>query len=515
MTIHPFVAKNGLKIANSNVISGVTITTLENNDNRLSTEGQMFRELTGLSFSNNSNFVHKSGDTINGSLTINGNFIVNGGSITATSENVLISDNLLTINYLSGRTDISGVTRGYAGIEIDRGAYPNYLFEFNESFGDFRVGETGNTQAVATRENIPLSNGIAYWDSLNQRFNTTLNLVFNTLSATSISSTTYYGDGSQLSGIVTANYFTTGGTYSAGTATFYRNDGNSYSVTGFSTSNATEFTGGTVTGATNFTNGITSNTISTSTISASTIFSGTTDLSNIFSTHDYYTTGASLTNKTVFFNRNNGLSSYTLDLSTLAYQTDVDNKFDKSGGTINGYVTINSGLTITSFANSASTSVVYVTSGGTFELGDPLKDLYISDSYTISLITSILNWDINNSYTGPTLTGLTSGQKYVTSDYTFEYVVDTIYRNAAKSEDVSGFVTSGAFTSHTGDTSIHHTISELNNLYVNISGDTMTGTLYGTGISANTLSATTIYSGSTNLYNIFALDFDVIDGGIF
>lgn len=56
--------------------------------------------------------------------------------------------------------------------------------------------------------------------------------------------------------------YVTGGTYSNGTAIFTNNSGTTFNVTGFSTSNATQFTGGTVSGATNFTGGLTANTIS-------------------------------------------------------------------------------------------------------------------------------------------------------------------------------------------------------------------------------------------------------------
>lgn len=59
--------------------------------------------------------------------------------------------------------------------------------------------------------------------------------------------------------------YVTGGTYSNGTAIFTNNTGGTFSVTGFSISNATEFTGGTVTGATNFINGLIANTISATT----------------------------------------------------------------------------------------------------------------------------------------------------------------------------------------------------------------------------------------------------------
>lgn len=76
------------------------------------------------------------------------------------------------------------------------------------------------------------------------------------------SATTFYGDGSNLTGISTQDTFVTGGTYSAGTAVFTNNTGGTFSVTGFSTSTGVSFTGGTVSGATIFTNGLSANTFS-------------------------------------------------------------------------------------------------------------------------------------------------------------------------------------------------------------------------------------------------------------
>lgn len=74
------------------------------------------------------------------------------------------------------------------------------------------------------------------------------------LTATSISATTYPG--------LPTDIRVTGGTYSAGTATFTNNTGGTFSVTGFST--ATTFTGGTVNGPTIFTNGLTATSTLTS-----------------------------------------------------------------------------------------------------------------------------------------------------------------------------------------------------------------------------------------------------------
>jgi hypothetical protein len=65
--------------------------------------------------------------------------------------------------------------------------------------------------------------------------------------------------------IFTSDIFVTGGTYFAGTAVFTNNTGGTFSVSGFSTSNNSEFTGGTVSGSTVFTNGLTANTFSATT----------------------------------------------------------------------------------------------------------------------------------------------------------------------------------------------------------------------------------------------------------
>lgn len=67
-----------------------------------------------------------------------------------------------------------------------------------------------------------------------------LNLSGGTVTGTtvftqSLSALTFHGDGSNLTGI--HDYFTTGGTYEDGTVTFYRNDGNFYSISGFYTGN--------------------------------------------------------------------------------------------------------------------------------------------------------------------------------------------------------------------------------------------------------------------------------------
>jgi len=69
-----------------------------------------------------------------------------------------------------------------------------------------------------------------------------------------VSATTYFGSGSNLTGIP----YVTGGTYSNGTVTFTNNTGGTFNVSGFSTS----FTGGTVSGETIITGGLSATTMS-------------------------------------------------------------------------------------------------------------------------------------------------------------------------------------------------------------------------------------------------------------
>jgi hypothetical protein len=47
-------------------------------------------------------------------------------------------------------------------------------------------------------------------------------------------------------------------------------------------------------------------------------------LYNIFSTHDYYTTGSTLTNKILSFNRIDSIGAYSVNLSAFTYQSDFN-----------------------------------------------------------------------------------------------------------------------------------------------------------------------------------------------
>lgn len=103
----------------------------------------------------------------------NGNLRVNG-TFTATFTDVIGSiettNNIITLN--SGETG-AGITSGFSGLVIDRGTLDDYQIIFRESDQTIRAGEIGDTQALATREDNPLDQGIAVWDQSAFRFKST------------------------------------------------------------------------------------------------------------------------------------------------------------------------------------------------------------------------------------------------------------------------------------------------------------------------------------------------------
>jgi hypothetical protein len=141
--------------------------------------------MTGdLTLDTGSNLTLTQGDiNVNdGDVTILGDLYVSGTTTTINSQDLNISDNIILIN--SGETG-SGVTLNDAGIVIERGDYQNYYFMFVEDSpktdtgGTFRIGLSGDTQAVATREDNPINNGIAVWNDFEKRFDTDSNFTWN------------------------------------------------------------------------------------------------------------------------------------------------------------------------------------------------------------------------------------------------------------------------------------------------------------------------------------------------
>lgn len=107
-----------------------------------------------------------------GNITIKGNVTQEGDTFISRAETVEINDNLLLIN--KGEVG-AGVTKGIAGIEIDRGTLPNYQIVFDESDKRFKAGEVGNIWPLALRdEEVNMVDGMfVTWDSTTKRLKTT------------------------------------------------------------------------------------------------------------------------------------------------------------------------------------------------------------------------------------------------------------------------------------------------------------------------------------------------------
>lgn len=107
-----------------------------------------------------------------GDITIKGNVTQEGDTFISQAETVEINDNLLLIN--KGEVG-AGVTKGIAGIEIDRGTLPNYQIIFDESDKRFKAGEVGNIWPLALRdEEVNMVDGMfVTWDSTTKRLKTT------------------------------------------------------------------------------------------------------------------------------------------------------------------------------------------------------------------------------------------------------------------------------------------------------------------------------------------------------
>lgn len=88
--------------------------------------------------------------TVSG-LTINGNLSVTGTTTTVNSEDLVVKDNIITLN--SGDAG-EGVSKGTAGIEINRGTQTKYQVIFDEADDKLKAGLEGATKALATEEYV-------------------------------------------------------------------------------------------------------------------------------------------------------------------------------------------------------------------------------------------------------------------------------------------------------------------------------------------------------------------------
>lgn len=133
-----------------------------------------------------------SGLTVTNDVTIGGDLIVNGMTTIINTDVLEIKDNIIEIN----SDEIGpGVTtpQGLSGIQVNRGGLVGYQSVFREMDDSFCVGQVNDLQVVATRENLPLHQGVMIFNNSLKRLDsvTTLPLSLSfTSSELATSSTT-------------------------------------------------------------------------------------------------------------------------------------------------------------------------------------------------------------------------------------------------------------------------------------------------------------------------------------
>lgn len=100
-------------------------------------------------------------------LTIKGNVTQLGESFITSAQTVEVTDNTILLN--KGETG-QGVTKGVAGLEIDRGSLPKFNIVFDEMDDRFKAGSEGDLRPIMLRDDeTNLTNdGVFVWDAANK-----------------------------------------------------------------------------------------------------------------------------------------------------------------------------------------------------------------------------------------------------------------------------------------------------------------------------------------------------------
>ena len=208
------------------------------------------------------------GNTFNGG-TFNGTFVGDGSGLTGITGNDTFvtgftynNSNTLTISRNDGidfTTSINIMSAltvtslyGVTTIQDDGGELTIISDDFKIKGDGITIQDNGGNDKILIDTTIStpeLSGNIFFND--NQTFGSNV-FVSNILTATTISATTFYGDGSNLTGISSEDNFVTGGTFSSETLTLNRQNG-SVTITGFTSDSNTFVTGFTYNDANTFT----------------------------------------------------------------------------------------------------------------------------------------------------------------------------------------------------------------------------------------------------------------------
>ena len=419
---------------------------------------------------------------------------ITGGTFNSTTDTLTLykQDNSTVV--VTGFTDYytTGATIIGNTVYFDRNdalsAYTLNLSGFSADTYVTGVTFSNNQLIIGRNDGVNLNTFINTFTGLTVNGILNANTIYaNTISATTVSASTFYGDGSNLTGLVTQDTYVTGGTYSSGTAIFTNNTGGTFSVTGFSTNTATSFTGGTVSGSTVFTNGLTANTVS-----ATTYYNLPLDI---------HVTGFTFNNGNynITINQNDG-TSYTQSLSTLASDititggtynpvTGVATFVNNTGGTfsVTGFLTGYTDTTISAFTyDNANTFKIDSTNGESF-------------SATINSVTGLT---VNGSLSATTYLGLPKDVFVTGGTYTNGNAIFT--NNTGGTFNVSGFSIGGG-----GGRLFYLNISESKNGNRYLSTTATTAAEQSTGVTINNGSTGTIASFQSDVLGV-----TLIPGGV-
>jgi hypothetical protein len=532
-----------LVVTGNTTLNGLTATTISATTyQNLPVTADTFT--TGFTYSSNTLTILRNQSlpnltaTINSmtGLTINGNLSVTGNT---------------NVNNLSATT-ISATTYQNLPVSFDR-----YVTGFTYSPNTFTITDNSGVTYNATINTVT---GLTVNGNLNVTGTTSSSL----FSGVTFSGGTYYGDGSNLSGIT--DYYTTGATFNPITkiGTFTRNDGNTYTlnlsslttvdtyVTGF-TSSGTSLTISQNEGQPPLTatiptlslsgalSSVTFNIATTGSISATT-FSGGTFIGNgsgIFNAPYLPLSGGTVTGSTQF---TNGLTANTISATTyqnlpidpdtyvtgFTYSPNTFTITDNSGSTFDATINVVTGLTVNGDFNvSGDTTLdgpvtINITSSS-IPSGTTTSILSITGS-SIDIDFDLLEIDGDLSVSGDTvLSGVTASTLNVTGDtllngLTATTISATTYQNLPIDPDtyVTGFTYSpNTFTiSDNSGNTFNATINTMTGLTVN-GNLTVTGTsqLDG-GISSLAFTGTTDRLVQVNSGGTFTAVTDVISAYI-
>lgn len=117
------------------------------------------------------------GATVEGTLAVNGDIVQSGESYETHVEHVFTKNDLI----ITRDGAFSGLGTGvYTGIQATKYDGTNNGQLVFDKDGVARVGDVGDTQAIATRQEAPTNNGVAYWNNTLKRFDTSTTLPLDT-----------------------------------------------------------------------------------------------------------------------------------------------------------------------------------------------------------------------------------------------------------------------------------------------------------------------------------------------